>query len=87
MGLRSCSGHCNELCHREKNINATYILELNSKCSSCEISLNIDEYRCIGVVADLENEALCIIDKLCNRDYKIIIPHVPKIRVHSTECN
>jgi hypothetical protein len=46
--------------------------------------MNIDN---IAVAVDLENEVLCIIDKLCNRDYKIIMPHVPKIIVHSMECN
>ncbi len=45
-GLISCLVHCNGLCYREKNINAAYILELNSKCTSCEIALNTDEYRC-----------------------------------------
>ena len=44
--LQSYLVHCNGLCYREKNINAAYILELNSKCTSCEIALNTDEYRC-----------------------------------------
>ncbi|MGE0391678.1 MAG: hypothetical protein AB7P13_16305 [Candidatus Nitrosocosmicus sp.] len=38
--------HCKGLCYGEKNINAAFILELNSKCTSCEIALNTDKYRC-----------------------------------------
>jgi len=37
---------CKGLCYKEKNINAAYILDLNSKCTSCEIALNTMEYRC-----------------------------------------
>lgn len=44
--LLSCMVHCNGLCYKEKNINAAFILELNSKCTSCEIAYNSDEYRC-----------------------------------------
>lgn len=44
--LLSCMVHCNGLCYKEKNINAAFILELNSKCTSCEIAFNTDEYRC-----------------------------------------
>jgi hypothetical protein len=42
--------------------------------------MNIDA---IAVAVDSENEALCIMDKLCNRDYKMIMPHVSKIK-HSS---
>ena len=38
--------YCKGLCYKEKNINAAYNLELNSKCTSCEIVINTDEYRC-----------------------------------------
>jgi hypothetical protein len=38
--------YCNGLCLNEKNINAAYILGLNSKCTSCEIAFNTDEFRC-----------------------------------------
>ena len=45
-GLISYLVHCKGLCYREKDINAAYILDLNSKCTSCEIAFNTDEYRC-----------------------------------------
>ena len=37
---------CKGLCYKEKNINAAYILELNSKYTSCEVALNSNEYGC-----------------------------------------
>jgi len=45
-GRLTCMNYCNGLCFNEKNINAAFILELNSKCSTCEIAFNTDEFRC-----------------------------------------